>query len=45
MGIYNAEPDVRYAVLQIAPGSRTVVAVGPAPKSRIDTLTRHLKLL
>ncbi len=30
---------------QIAPGSRTVLALGPAPKSLIDQLTGHLRLL
>ncbi len=29
---------------QIAPGSKTVVAVGPAPESLIDRVTGHLKL-
>ncbi|KAL2195881.1 peptidyl-tRNA hydrolase PTH2-domain-containing protein [Corynascus similis CBS 632.67] len=30
---------------QIASGSRTVLGVGPAPKSLVDTVTGHLKLL
>ncbi|KAL4444368.1 hypothetical protein ABPG75_012105 [Micractinium tetrahymenae] len=30
---------------QVAPGSRTVLAIGPAPKSAIDGVTGHLKLL
>jgi PTH2 family peptidyl-tRNA hydrolase len=30
---------------QIAAGSRTVLAVGPAPKSRVDAVTGHLSLL
>ena len=30
---------------QVAPGSRTVLAIGPAPKSAIDAVTGHLKLL
>ena len=30
---------------QIAPGSRTVLAVGPAPKSLVDKITGHLRLL
>eukprot|EP01024_Parvocaulis_polyphysoides_P010323 TRINITY_DN1346_c0_g3_i1.p2 TRINITY_DN1346_c0_g3~~TRINITY_DN1346_c0_g3_i1.p2 ORF type:complete len:213 (-),score=42.18 TRINITY_DN1346_c0_g3_i1:298-936(-) len=30
---------------QIAAGSRTVLAVGPAPKSKVDEITGHLKLL
>ena len=29
---------------QVAPGSRTVLAVGPAPVRVLDPLTRHLKL-
>ncbi|KAJ3206427.1 Peptidyl-tRNA hydrolase protein 2, mitochondrial [Dinochytrium kinnereticum] len=29
---------------QIAPGSKTVLAVGPAPKDRVDEVTGHLKL-
>lgn len=29
---------------QVAPGSRTVIAVGPAPKSVLDKITGHLKL-
>ena len=28
---------------EIEPGSRTVLAVGPAPASAMDSLTRHLK--
>lgn len=30
---------------QIDPGSSTVVAVGPGPSSKIDSVTGHLKLL
>ena len=30
---------------QIAAGSKTVLAIGPWGKSRLDTLTGHLKLL
>jgi len=30
---------------QIAAGSATVLGVGPAPKSKIDEVTGHLKLL
>ncbi|XP_059164691.1 peptidyl-tRNA hydrolase 2, mitochondrial-like [Physella acuta] len=30
---------------QIAPGSKTVLAVGPGPASEIDKITGHLKLL
>eukprot|EP01026_Neomeris_dumetosa_P032037 TRINITY_DN2538_c1_g1_i3.p1 TRINITY_DN2538_c1_g1~~TRINITY_DN2538_c1_g1_i3.p1 ORF type:complete len:211 (-),score=31.71 TRINITY_DN2538_c1_g1_i3:444-1076(-) len=30
---------------QIAAGSRTVLAIGPAPKSKVDEITGHLKLL
>lgn len=30
---------------QIASGSRTVLGVGPAPKSLVDQITGHLKLL
>jgi PTH2 family peptidyl-tRNA hydrolase len=30
---------------QIPAGSQTVLAIGPAPKSKIDQLTGHLKLL
>ncbi len=30
---------------QIAAGSRTVLAVGPAPASRVDQVTGHLKVL
>ncbi|XP_057658420.1 peptidyl-tRNA hydrolase 2, mitochondrial-like [Diorhabda carinulata] len=29
---------------QVAPGSRTVIAIGPAPKSALDKVTGHLKL-
>lgn len=29
---------------QIAPGSRTVLALGPAPARVLDEFTRHLKL-
>ncbi|XP_022906036.2 peptidyl-tRNA hydrolase 2, mitochondrial-like [Onthophagus taurus] len=29
---------------QVAPGSRTVIAIGPAPKSVLDRITGHLKL-
>lgn len=29
---------------QVAPNTRTVLAIGPAPVSQIDSLTRHLKL-
>lgn len=29
---------------QVAPGTRTVVAIGPAPKSELDKITGHLKL-
>lgn len=29
---------------QVAPGSRTVIAIGPAPKSLLDKITGHLKL-
>lgn len=29
---------------QVAPGSRTVIAFGPAPKSVLDLITGHLKL-
>lgn len=29
---------------QVAPGSRTVIAIGPAPKSILDKITGHLKL-
>lgn len=29
---------------QVAPGTRTVIAVGPAPKSVLDKITGHLKL-
>lgn len=30
---------------QIDPGSLTVLGVGPAPKSQVDRVTSHLKLL
>jgi len=30
---------------QIAAGSKTVLAIGPAPKSKVDVVTRHLKLM
>ena len=30
---------------QIAPNSKTVLAIGPAPKSQLDEITGHLKLL
>jgi len=30
---------------QIASGSATVLGVGPAPKSQVDVVTGHLKLL
>jgi PTH2 family peptidyl-tRNA hydrolase len=30
---------------QISAGSKTVVVVGPAPKSKVDTITGDLKLL
>lgn len=30
---------------QIASGSATVLGIGPAPKSKIDQVTSHLKLL
>lgn len=29
---------------QVAPGTRTVIAIGPGPKSEIDKITGHLKL-
>ncbi|KAH1011072.1 peptidyl-tRNA hydrolase 2, mitochondrial isoform X2 [Dendroctonus ponderosae] len=29
---------------QVAPGSRTVIAIGPAPKKVLDKITGHLKL-
>ncbi|KIZ03551.1 peptidyl-tRNA hydrolase, PTH2 family [Monoraphidium neglectum] len=30
---------------QIAAGSQTVLAIGPAPKSRVDQVTGHLPLM
>ena len=30
---------------QIAPGSKTVLAIGPGPQSAVDQCTGHLKLL
>ena len=30
---------------QVAPGSKTVLAIGPAPVKTIDEITGHLKLL
>ncbi len=30
---------------QVEPGSKTVLALGPAPKSKIDKITSSLKLL
>lgn len=30
---------------QVAPGSRTVIGIGPAPIAVIDQLTRQFKLL
>ena len=30
---------------QVAPGSRTVLGVGPGPNDKIDKVTGHLKLL
>jgi peptidyl-tRNA hydrolase len=30
---------------QIPAGSQTVLAIGPAPKSKVDQLTGHLRLL
>lgn len=30
---------------QIAAGSQTVLAIGPAPKSAVDAITGHLSLL
>ena len=30
---------------QVAPGSKTVLAIGPAPVKAIDEITGHLKLL
>ena len=41
---------ISYVVLdagrtQIAAGSRTVLAIGPAPAAVIDKITSHLKLL
>uniref|UniRef100_A0A6P7H9K7 peptidyl-tRNA hydrolase n=1 Tax=Diabrotica virgifera virgifera TaxID=50390 RepID=A0A6P7H9K7_DIAVI len=29
---------------QVAPGTRTVIAIGPAPKSDLDKISGHLKL-
>jgi PTH2 family peptidyl-tRNA hydrolase len=29
---------------QVAPGTRTVIAIGPAPKSVLDEISGHLKL-
>lgn len=29
---------------QVAPGTRTVIAIGPAPKSVLEKITGHLKL-
>lgn len=29
---------------QVAPGTRTVIAIGPAPKSVLDKITGYLKL-
>lgn len=29
---------------QVAPGTRTVIAIGPAPKSVLEKVTGHLKL-
>ncbi|KAK9754122.1 Peptidyl-tRNA hydrolase PTH2 [Popillia japonica] len=29
---------------QVAPGTRTVLAIGPAPKSVLDKISGHLKL-
>lgn len=29
---------------QVAPGTRTVIAIGPAPKSVLNKITGHLKL-
>lgn len=29
---------------QVAPGTRTVIAIGPAPKSVLDKISGHLKL-
>lgn len=30
---------------QVAPGSKTVIAIGPAPKEILDEITGQLKLL
>ena len=30
---------------EVAPGTTTVLAVGPAPKADVDAITGHLKLL
>ncbi|XP_064392553.1 peptidyl-tRNA hydrolase 2, mitochondrial-like [Halichondria panicea] len=30
---------------QIAPGSKTVLCIGPGPVEKVDTTTGHLKLL
>lgn len=29
---------------QVSPGTRTVIAIGPAPKSILEKITGHLKL-
>ncbi|KAF5303281.1 hypothetical protein FQA39_LY10020 [Lamprigera yunnana] len=29
---------------QVAPGTRTVIAIGPAPRTELDKITGHLKL-
>jgi PTH2 family peptidyl-tRNA hydrolase len=45
----EAQLPVHYVIdagkTQIAPNSKTVLAVGPAPESKINPVTRHLKLL